>query len=187
MDKCILPPLRVYGNDVQSVGALEQLAAALHRLWLLLNRIFQIHPVYSAASALQFVRQITRTDDTGRVFKALTDLQRPLWYKQHLLSAASEELAKPGTSITGKMAALRRLGFDKVFDTDFAADLTIMEEGTEPQISVLSKVDTSVKLPLLTSCCLHDQFLRTELSGYVDRPSAKSPQQMFGAVAKNCC
>ena len=55
----------------------------------------------------------------------------------------------PGTSVTGKMAAaLERLGFDKVFDTQFTADLTILEEGTE----FLQRLQTNGKLPLITSC-----------------------------------
>ena len=63
---------------------------------------------------------------------------------------------EPGTLVTGKMvSALRRLGFDYVFDTDFAADLTIMEEGTEllQRIGKYLKGDQEVKMPLMTSCC----------------------------------
>ncbi len=88
-----------------------------------------------------------------------------------------------GTNVEGKMvAALRRLGFDKVFDTDFAADLTIMEEATE----FLDRVQNGGKLPLITSCspgwvkyCEHYFPDMTE-----NLSSCKSPQQMFGAVAK---
>jgi len=88
-----------------------------------------------------------------------------------------------GTNVEGKMvAALRRLGFDKVFDTDFAADLTIMEEATE----FLDRVKNGGKLPLITSCspgwvkyCEHYFPDMTE-----NLSSCKSPQQMFGAVAK---
>ncbi|HQQ91972.1 MAG TPA: NADH-dependent [FeFe] hydrogenase, group A6 [Kiritimatiellia bacterium] len=96
----------------------------------------------------------------------------------------------PGTRVTGKMAAaLRRLGFDGVFDTNFTADLTIMEEGTE-LLTRLKKalVDKeSVALPMFTSCSpgwinfaefYYPQFL-PNLS------TCKSPQQMFGAVAKS--
>ena len=96
----------------------------------------------------------------------------------------------PGTRVTGKMAAaLRRLGFDEVFDTNFTADLTIMEEGTE-LLTRLKKalVDKeSVALPMFTSCSpgwinfaefYYPQFL-PNLS------TCKSPQQMFGAVAKS--
>ena len=97
---------------------------------------------------------------------------------------------EPGTRVTGKMAAaLRRLGFDGVFDTNFTADLTIMEEGTE-LLTRLKKalVDKeSVALPMFTSCSpgwinfaefYFPQFL-PNLS------TCKSPQQMFGAVAKS--
>lgn len=88
-----------------------------------------------------------------------------------------------GTNVEGKMVtALRLLGFDKVFDTDFAADLTIMEEATE----FLDRVKNGGKLPLITSCspgwikyCEHYFPDMTE-----NLSSCKSPQQMFGAVAK---
>ena len=99
---------------------------------------------------------------------------------------------EPGTLVTGKMvSALRQLGFDYVFDTDFAADLTIMEEGTEllQRISKYLNGDGEVKIPLMTSCCpgwvnfveQHFPELREHLS------TAKSPQQMFGAIAKSYC
>ncbi|MGI6129343.1 MAG: NADH-dependent [FeFe] hydrogenase, group A6 [bacterium] len=89
----------------------------------------------------------------------------------------------PGSIVTGQMVAgLRRLGFDKVFDTDFTADLTIMEEGYE----LLERLKNGGALPLLTSCspgwvkfCEH---VYPELLSYVS--TCKSPQQMFGAVAK---
>ena len=72
-------------------------------------------------------------------------------------AALGEEFGmEPGTLVTGKMAAaLRALGFNSVFDTDFSADLTIMEEGTE-LLGRLQKHldgDKTVKLPMLTSCC----------------------------------
>ena len=63
---------------------------------------------------------------------------------------------KPGTIVTGKMVtALKEIGFDHVFDTDFAADLTIMEEGTEllDRLTRYLNGDKTVKLPILTSCC----------------------------------
>ena len=96
----------------------------------------------------------------------------------------------PGTLVTGKMVtALRQLGFDYVFDTDFAADVTIMEEGTEllGRLGQYLSGDQSVKIPLMTSCCpgwvsfveQHYPELRGHLS------TTKSPQQIFGAVAKN--
>ena len=97
---------------------------------------------------------------------------------------------QPGEIVTGKMAAaLRRLGFDYVFDTDWSADLTIMEEGTELLGRVKSFLagDKNVKLPLFTSCCPGwVTFYEKNFPDLLDYPStAKSPQQMFGAVAKN--
>ncbi|MEG1748335.1 MAG: NADH-dependent [FeFe] hydrogenase, group A6 [Tannerellaceae bacterium] len=97
---------------------------------------------------------------------------------------------EPGTLVTGKMVtALRELGFDYVFDTDFAADLTIMEEGTEllERLTHYLAGDKEVKIPMMTSCCpgwvsfveQHFPELREHLS------TAKSPQQMFGAIAKS--
>lgn len=96
----------------------------------------------------------------------------------------------PGTLVTGKMvSALRQLGFDYVFDTDFAADVTIMEEGTEllGRLSQYLAGDKEMKIPLMTSCCpgwvsfveQHYPELRDHLS------TTKSPQQIFGAIAKN--
>lgn len=100
-------------------------------------------------------------------------------------AALGEEFGlPPGTLVTGKMiSALRRLGFDKVFDTNFAADLTIMEEGNE----LLKRVKEGGKLPMITSCspgwikfCEH---FYPDLLGNVS--TCKSPQQMFGAIAKS--
>lgn len=99
-------------------------------------------------------------------------------------AALGEEFGYPmGTDVEGKMAAaLRRIGFDKVFDTDFSADLTIMEEAHE----FLDRVQNGGVLPMMTSCspgwikyCEHyypDQLAHLS--------SCKSPQQMFGAIAK---
>lgn len=106
-------------------------------------------------------------------------------------AALGEEFGWPaGTLVTGKMvAALKHIGFDYVFDTDFAADVTIMEEGAEliDRIERVTKGDTSVKLPILTSCCpAWVNFFETQYSDLLDLPStARSPQQIFGAIAKS--
>jgi len=89
----------------------------------------------------------------------------------------------PGALVTDKLvAALRRMGFDKVFDTDFTADLTIMEEGYE----LLNRIKNGGTLPLLTSCSPgwinFIEHFYPELLPHVS--SCKSPQQMFGALAK---
>jgi len=89
----------------------------------------------------------------------------------------------PGSISTGKMvSALRQLGFDRVFDTDFAADLTIMEEGSE----LLDRLAKGGPLPLITSCSPGwIKFMETFYPDIADNVSScKSPQQMFGAVAK---
>lgn len=100
-------------------------------------------------------------------------------------AALGEEFGYPiGTNVEGKMAAaLRRLGFDRVFDTDFGADLTIMEEAHE----FIDRVQNNGVLPMITSCspgwvkyCEHYFPDMTE-----HLSSCKSPQQMFGAIAKS--
>ncbi len=90
----------------------------------------------------------------------------------------------PGSIATGKLVAgLKLLGFDKVFDTDFAADLTIMEETTE----LIERLTKKQNLPILTSCCPGwVKFLEHQFPELIYMPStAKSPQQMFGAIAKS--
>lgn len=90
---------------------------------------------------------------------------------------------EPGTISTGKLAtSLKRLGFDGVFDTDFAADLTIMEEASE----LVHRIQHNGTLPILTSCCpAWVQFFEHQFPDMLDIPSScKSPQIMFGAMAK---
>ena len=125
-------------------------------------------------------------DDTDKVFAALNDPTKTVIVQTApaVRAALGEEFGLPiGTGVQGKMvAALHRLGFTKVFDTDVAADLTIMEEGTE----FIDRVKNGGKLPLITSCSpgwikfcetYHPQMLE-------NLSSCKSPQQMFGAVIK---
>lgn len=102
-----------------------------------------------------------------------------------------EELGlAPGSRVTGKMvSALKRLGFDSVLDTDFTADLTIMEEGTELLTRLKKAVfekDESVKLPMATSCSPGwIKYIEHMFPDYLGNLSTcKSPQQMFGALAK---
>lgn len=100
-------------------------------------------------------------------------------------ASLGEEFGYPvGTDVTGKMvAALRRLGFNKVFDTNFSADLTILEEGTE----LLSRVKNGGKLPMITSCSPGwIRYCEINYPDFLDNLSTcKSPQQMFGAIAKS--
>ncbi len=90
---------------------------------------------------------------------------------------------EPGTIVTGQMvASLRALGFDKVFDTDFAADLTIIEEASE----FIHRLQHGGRLPILTSCCpAWVKFFEHQFQDLLDVPSTcKSPHEMFGAIAK---
>ncbi len=100
-------------------------------------------------------------------------------------ASLGEEFGYPvGTEVTGKMvAALKRLGFDKVFDTNFSADLTILEEGTE----LLNRVKNGGKLPMITSCSPGwIRFCELKYPDFLENlSSCKSPQQMFGAIAKS--
>jgi len=99
--------------------------------------------------------------------------------------AIAEEFGfKPGTIATGQLVSgLRLLGFDKVFDTNFTADLTIMEEGTE----FIKRFKSQKKLPLFTSCSPGwIKFIEHNYPEMLDNLSTcKSPQQMFGAVIKS--
>ncbi len=89
-----------------------------------------------------------------------------------------------GSRVTGKMVtALKNLGFDKVFDTDFGADVTIMEEGTE----LINRIKNGGKLPLITSCSPGwVKFCEHNFPDFLDNlSSAKSPHEMFGAILKS--
>ena len=91
---------------------------------------------------------------------------------------------EPGTPVTKRLVAgLRALGFDKVFDTNFGADLTIMEEANE----LVGRIKSGKNLPILTSCCPGwINFLEYQFPDLLHIPSScKSPQQMFGAIAKS--
>lgn len=126
-------------------------------------------------------------DNTKEVFDAIADPEKYVVVQTApaVRAALGEAFDYPiGTDVEGKLAAaLRRLGFDKVFDTNFSADLTIMEEANE----FLDRVQNGGKLPLITSCspgwikyCEHYFPDMTE-----NLSSCKSPQQMFGAIAKS--
>lgn len=129
---------------------------------------------------------LTEKDDTQAVWDALADPEKHVVVQTApaVRVALGEEFGmKPGGIVTGKMVAvLRRMGFDKVFDTDFAADLTIMEEGYE----LLDRIKNGGKLPMMTSCSPGwINFIQTHYLDMLDHLStAKSPQQMFGATVK---
>ncbi|MBQ6047074.1 MAG: (2Fe-2S)-binding protein, partial [Bacteroidales bacterium] len=139
------------------------------------------------------VGALTLVDNIKDVLKAIADPTKKVVVQTApaVRVALGEEFGmEPGSIVTGKMAAgLRRLGFDYVFDTDWSADLTIMEEGTEllNRVKAFLAGDKNVKLPQFTSCCPGwVTFYEKNFPDLLEYPStAKSPQQMFGAVTKN--
>ncbi|MDO4325097.1 MAG: NADH-dependent [FeFe] hydrogenase, group A6 [bacterium] len=130
---------------------------------------------------------LSEKDCTAQVFAAINDPTKHVIVQTApaVRAALGEAFGLPiGTNVEGKMvAALRRIGFDKVFDTNFGADLTIMEEAHE----FIERVQNGGVLPMITSCspgwikyCEHYFPDMTE-----NLSSCKSPQQMFGAIAKS--
>ncbi len=125
-------------------------------------------------------------DETDIVWEALAnkDLHVVVQTAPAVRVALGEEFGMPiGTRVTSNMiASLRRLGFEKVFDTDTAADLTIMEEGTE----LLDRIKNGGKLPLITSCSPGwIKFCEHYYPEFIDNlSSCKSPHEMMGAVLK---
>lgn len=132
---------------------------------------------------------LTARDDTDRVFAALAnpDVTTLIQVAPAVRAAWMEEfgLSSEVATVGRMVAALRSLGFDYVFDTNFAADLTIMEEGSE--LVERLKNAKSHRWPMFTSCCPGwVRFLKTQYPEFDSNLStAKSPQQMFGAVAKS--
>ena len=129
---------------------------------------------------------LQENDYTDQVLAAIADPEKYVVVQTapSVRAALGEEFGYPiGTDVEGKMAAaLRRMGFDKVFDTDFSADLTIMEEAHE----FLNRVQNGGVLPLITSCSpgwvKYCEHYFPDLLDHLS--SCKSPQQMFGAVTK---
>ncbi|MBQ3755473.1 MAG: iron hydrogenase small subunit, partial [Clostridia bacterium] len=130
--------------------------------------------------ALMEVSEIEKIDAAFRAGKYVVVQTAPA-----VRAAIGEEFDMPvGTLATGKMvAALRRLGFKKVFDTNFAADLTIMEEATE----LLGRVKNGGVLPMITSCSPgwinYAEYYYGDLLDHLS--SCKSPHEMFGAILKS--
>ncbi len=132
------------------------------------------------------VGAIYERDETAKVWAALRDTQRftAVQIAPAVRVALGEAFGmKPGELATGKIyTALRRLGFQAVFDTNFSADLTIMEEGSE----FVQRFTQGGELPLITSCCPSwTDWMEKYAADFIPNFStAKSPQQMLGVMAK---
>ncbi len=197
MDKCIMcRRCETMCNKFQTVGALSGVNRGFKAVVApAFEQDLQDSPCTFCGQCVMAcpVGALTEVDHTRQVINAINDPKKTVVVQTApaVRVALGEEFGmQPGEIVTGKMAAaLRRLGFDYVFDTDFAADLTIMEEGTEllGRISKAMAGDKSVRLPILTSCCPGwVNFFEHNFPDMLDVPStAKSPQQMFGAITKS--
>lgn len=176
-------------KNVQSMGVLDVMGR---------SKDMEITPAYGKYLSDEFctycgqcssvcpVGAIIEKDDTDKVWEALNNPS------QHVIVQVApavrvslgEELGMgPGSIVTNKVvAALKYLGFDGVFDTDFTADLTIIEEGNE----LIERITNGGTLPMMTSCCPGwINFAEQRYPEILDHISTcKSPQQMFGALAK---
>ncbi len=129
---------------------------------------------------------LAEKDETAPVWEALNDPTKHVVVQPapSIRATLGECFGMPiGTNVEGKMvAALRRLGFDKVFDTDFGADLTIVEEANE----FVGRVQNGGQLPMITSCSpgwvKFAEYYYPEQLGHLS--TCKSPQQMTGAIIK---
>lgn len=196
-DKCIMcRRCETMCNKVQTVGVLSAVNRGFDAV---VAPAFEMNLDHSVCTycgqcvAVCPTGALTEVDDSNKVIRALADPNKVVVVQTApaVRAALGEEFGlAPGTLVTGKMAAaLRRLGFDYVFDTDFAADLTIMEEASEvlDRLTKHLNGDQNVRLPILTSCCpAWVNFFENQFPDLLDVPStAKSPQQMFGAIAKS--
>ena len=196
MDKCIMcRRCEMMCNEVQTVGALSAVNRGFDAV---ISTAFEMNLEHSPCTycgqcvAVCPTGALTEVDHTNKVIRTLADPAKTVIVQTApaVRAALGEEFGlEAGTLVTGKMvSALKDLGFDYVFDTDFAADLTIMEEGTEllDRLTKFLGGDKNVKLPMLTSCCpAWVNFFEHHFPELKEIPSsARSPQQMFGSIAK---
>ena len=196
MDKCIMcRRCETMCNNIQTVGALTGVNRGFESVVATAFEQDLSDSVCTFCGQCVAVCPVGALHEKDHTWQLVKDLANPkkkviVQVAPAVRVALGEEFGlAAGTDVEGKMVtALRKLGFDQVFDTNFAADLTIMEEATEliDRVNKTLAGDTSVKLPILTSCCpAWVKFFEHNYPDMLDVPSsAKSPQQMFGAVAK---
>ncbi|WMJ79433.1 NADH-dependent [FeFe] hydrogenase, group A6 [Clostridium sp. MB40-C1] len=189
-DKCILcRRCETVCNEIQTVGVLSAMNRGFKTI---VGPAFDLPMIETECTfcgqcvAVCPTGALTEVNYVSQVWDALNDKDKVVIVQTApaIRAALGEEFGlEPGTPVTGKMvSALRALGFSRVFDTDFAADLTIMEEASE----FVHRLNHNGRLPMLTSCCPGwINFIEHDFSDLLDIPSTcKSPQQMFGAIAK---
>lgn len=190
MNKCIYcKRCVVMCNEVQKVGVLSATGRGFHST---ISTPFGL-PIMDTnctfcgqCISVCPTAAITEISNIDHVWKALADKDKYVVVQTApaIRVALGEEFGYPaGTDVTGKMvSALRQMGFDNVFDTNFAADLTIMEEAAE----LIDRVKNNKTLPILTSCCPGwVKYLEHQFNDMLDIPSScKSPHEMFGSITK---
>lgn len=189
MNKCILcKRCETMCNEVQTVGALTDVNRGFNTV---VGTVFD-KPMYETTCtfcgqcvAVCPTGALSEVDHTMRVWDALTSDKTVIVQTAPAVRVAlGEEFGMPaGSVVTGKMvSALKAMGFDYVFDTNFAADVTVMEEAAE----FVHRYKNGGTLPILTSCCPSwIKFVEHNFSDLIDIPSScKSPHEMFGVLAK---
>lgn len=197
MNKCILCRRCVRTCiDLQEVGVLEAVNRGAHiKIETYMNRPLNDVICISCGQCINRcpTGALMAKDPAEQVWKAIENPDKHVIIQTapSPRAAIGEEFALPaGTSVTKKLnTALKRIGFDKIFDTNFAADLTIMEEGTELLLRLkkaLVEKDNNIALPQITSCS--PGWVKYIEHFYPERlrhlSTCKSPQQMFGVVVK---
>jgi NADH-quinone oxidoreductase subunit G len=190
MNKCILcRRCETMCNDVQTVGALSGINRGFNTA---IGTFYNLpmHDTYCTfcgqCIAVCPTGALTEISNIAKVWDLLDNKDKTVVVQvaPAVRVAIGEEFGmEPGSIATGKLVtALRKLGFKMVFDTNFAADLTIMEEASE----FIHRFKENDSLPMLTSCCpAWVKFFEHQFPDLLDIPSTcKSPQEMFGAVAK---
>lgn len=190
LDKCILcRRCETMCNKVQTVNVLSGIERGFNTV---VSPAFNLPMIDTACTfcgqcvAVCPTAALTEVNNIPKVWRSLKDKDKFVIVQTApaVRVALGEEFGmEPGTIVTGQMvSALRALGFNKVFDTDFAADLTIMEEATE----FIHRLEHGGRLPILTSCCPGwVKFFEHQFPDLLDIPSTcKSPHEMFGAIAK---
>lgn len=188
-NKCILcKRCETMCNEIQTVGALTDVGRGFDTyVGSAFNRAMHETTCTFCGQCLAVcpTGALTEVSNTSEVWDAIqSDKFVIVQVAPAVRVALGEEFnMEPGTIVTGKMVnSLRALGFDRVFDTNFAADLTIVEEASE----FVHRFKNGGKLPILTSCCPSwVNFFEQQFPEFLDIPSScKSPHEMFGAIAK---
>jgi NADH-quinone oxidoreductase subunit G/NADP-reducing hydrogenase subunit HndD len=176
-------------NDVQTVGVLGIVKRGFDSV---VSTAFQLDLNQSSCTycgqcvSVCPTGALAETNDSPKVWRALNNPDKHVIVQvaPAVRAAIGEEFGyEPGTILTGKVVAgLKRLGFDQIFDTNFGADLTILEEATE----LVDRIKNNGTLPMLTSCCpAWVQFIEHQFPELLDIPSScKSPHEMVGVLGK---